>query len=164
MKLAYTLLATVRGIPQLFYGDEMMFATGKGYKSDGELRMDFPGGWQGDEKDLFTEEGRQGTDAELYDYARKLFRWRKDNEVIHDGRTMHFLTRDNTYAFFRYNDAGKVFVYINNSLDEKTIPWSHYAEIASGLGEGTNVLTGEKVTVTDSTVVGPCSALVVDYR
>ena len=164
MKLAYTLLATVRGIPQLFYGDEMMFATGKGYKSDGELRMDFPGGWQGDEKDLFTEEGRQGTDAELYDYARKLFRWRKDNEVIHDGRTMHFLTRDNTYAFFRYNDAGKVFVYINNSLDEKTIPWSHYAEIASSLGEGTNVLTGEKVTVTDSTVVGPCSALVVDYR
>ena len=164
MKLAYTLLATVRGIPQLFYGDEMMFATGKGYKSDGELRMDFPGGWQGDEKDLFTEEGRQGTDAELYDYARKLFRWRKDNDVIHDGRTMHFLTRDNTYAFFRYNDAGKVFVYINNSLEEKTIPWSHYAEIASSLGEGTNVLTGEKVTVTDSTVVGPCSALVVDYR
>ncbi|MCR5133251.1 MAG: glycoside hydrolase family 13 protein [Bacteroidales bacterium] len=164
MKLAYTLLATVRGIPQLFYGDEMMFATGKGYKSDGELRMDFPGGWQGDEKNLFTEEGRQGTDAELYEYARKLFRWRKDNDVIHDGRTMHFLTRDNTYAFFRYNDSGKVFVYINNSLDEKTIPWSHYAEIASGLGEGTNVLTGEKVTVTDSTVVGPCSALVVDYR
>jgi glycosidase len=164
MKLAYTLLATVRGIPQLFYGDEMMFATGKGYKSDGELRMDFPGGWQGDEKDLFTEEGRQGTDAELYEYARKLFRWRKDNDVIHDGRTMHFLTRDNTYAFFRYNDSGKVFVYINNSLDEKTIPWSHYAEIASGLGEGTNVLTGEMVTVTDSTVVGPCSALVVDYR
>ncbi len=164
MKLAYTLLATVRGIPQLFYGDEMMFSTGKGYKSDGELRMDFPGGWQGDEKDLFTEEGRQGTDAELYEYARKLFRWRKDNDVIHDGRTMHFLTRDNTYAFFRYNDSGKVFVYINNSLEEKTIPWSHYAEIASGLGEGTNVLTGEKVTVTDSTVVGPCSALVVDYR
>ena len=164
MKLALTLLATVRGIPQLFYGDEMMFATGKGYKSDGELRMDFPGGWQGDATNLFTEEGRQGTDAELYDYASKLFRWRKDNDVIHNGRTMHFLTRDNTYAFFRYNDGGKVFVFINNSLDEKPVPWSHYAEIASGLGEGTNVVTGEKMTVTDSTVVGPCSALVVDYR
>ena len=164
MKIAMTLLATVRGIPQLFYGDEMMFATGKNYKSDGELRMDFPGGWKGDGKDLFSEEGRQGTDAELHDYARKLFNWRKDNEVIHDGRTMHFLTRDNTYAFFRYNDSGKVFVYVNNSLDEKTVPWSHYAEIASGLGEGTNVLTGETMAVTDSTVVGPCSALVVDYR
>ena len=164
MKLAYTLLATVRGIPQLFYGDEMMFATGKNYKSDGELRMDFPGGWKGDAKNLFSEEGRQGTDADLHDYAANLFRWRKDNDVIHNGKTMHFLTRDNTYAFFRYNETGKVFVFINNSLDEKTVPWSHYAEIASDLGEGKNVITGEMVTVSDSTVVGPCSAIVVDYR
>ena len=164
MKIGYTLLATVRGIPQLFYGDEMMFATGKDYKSDPELRMDFPGGWAGDEKDLVSEEDRTGIEAELHDYVKNLFQWRKGKDVIHNGRTMHFMTRDNTYAFFRYNDAEKVFVYVNNNPAGVTVPWSHYAEIASDLGEGRNVLTGEKVTVTDSTVVPACSTLVVEYN
>ena len=164
MKIGYTLLATVRGIPQLFYGDEMMFATGKEYKSDPELRMDFPGGWEGDERDLFSAEGRTGVEAELHDYVKTLFQWRKGKDVIHNGKTVHFMTRDNTYAFFRYNDKEKVFVYVNNNPEEVTIPWSHYAEIASGLGEGTNVLTGEKVTISDSTVVPASTALVVEYN
>lgn len=176
LKIAYTLLATVRGIPQIFYGDEMGFATGKTYKSDGELRMDFPGGWEGDKVDLFTEEGRasatvtvggktipQGQLAELHDYAKTLFQWRKTKDVIHIGRTMHFLGRDNTYAFFRYNDTDKVFVYVNNSPEPKTIPWSHYSEITSGLTTGRNVLTGEPVQISDSTVVPPSTALVVEY-
>ena len=176
MKIAYTLLATVRGIPQIFYGDEMGFATGKDYKSDGELRMDFPGGWEGDKVDLFSEEGRSsavvsvggkaipaGQLAELHDYAKTLFQWRKGKEVIHNGRTMHFIGRDNTYAFFRYNDTDKVFVYVNNSLEPKTIPWSHYAEIASDLKTGRNVLTGEPVHLSDSTIVPPSTALVVEY-
>ncbi len=176
LKIALTLLATVRGIPQLFYGDEMMFATGKPYKSDGELRMDFPGGWEGDDVDLFSEEGRAaaavsvggkkipaGLLAELHDYARTLFQWRKDKDVIHNGRTMHFLGRDNTYAFFRYNDTDKVFVFVNNSLEPKNIPWSHYAEIASGLGAGLNVVTGETVEISDSTVVEPSGVLAVEF-
>ncbi|MBR5660331.1 MAG: glycoside hydrolase family 13 protein [Bacteroidales bacterium] len=163
MKIGYTLLATIRGIPQLFYGDEMMFATGKNYKSDGELRMDFPGGWAGDPVNLFTEEGRTGVEAELHDYVKTLFQWRKGKDVIHNGKTKHFMSRDNTYAFFRYNDTEKVFVYVNASPEERTIPWSHYAEIASNLGAGTNVLTGEKVTITDATVVPACTALVVEY-
>ncbi len=176
LKIAYILLATIRGIPQIFYGDEMGFATGKAYKSDGELRMDFPGGWEGDKVDLFTEEGRasatvsvggktipQGQLAELHDYAKTLFRWRKDKEVIHNGRTMHFIGRDNTYAFFRYNDTDKVFVFVNNSPEPRTVPWSHYAEIAAGLEDGRDVLTGETVRISDSTVIPPSTALVVEY-
>ncbi len=176
LKIACALLATVRGIPQIFYGDEMGFATGKTYKSDGELRMDFPGGWEGDKVDLFTEEGRasatvsvggktipQGQLAELHDYAKTLFRWRKGKEVIHGGRTMHFLGRDNTYAFFRYNDTDKVFVFVNNSPEPRNIPWSHYSEIAADLKDGRDVLTGETVRISDSTVVPPSTALVVEY-
>jgi len=140
------------------------------------LRMDFPGGWEGDKVDLFTEEGRasatvnvggktipQGQLAELHDYAKTLFQWRKTKDVIHTGRTMHFLGRDNTYAFFRYNDTDKVFVYVNNSPEPKTIPWSHYSEIASDLTTGRNVLTGAPVQLSDSTIVPPSTALVVEY-
>ena len=100
----------------------------------------------------------------MHDYVKKLFRWRKDKKVIHEGRTMHFLTRDNTYAYFRYDGTDAVFVFINNSRGKKHVPWSHYAEIAEGLHDGRNVVTGEPVTVSDTTVVGPRQVLVVEYR
>ena len=176
-KIAMTLMATMRGIPQILYGDEMMFVSKDRSQGHGGLRVAFPGGWSGDAIDLFSFEGRaaaavntdgnpvqQGQMEELHDFTRKLFQWRKGKEVIHNGKTMHFLSRDNTYGYFRYNDTDAVFVYINNSRGKKHIPWSHYAEIADGLHDGRNVITGESVTVSDSTVVGPRQVLVVEYK
>ena len=175
-RIALAMMATMRGIPQIFYGDEMMFVSKDRSQGHGGLRVDFPGGWQDDEMNLFSPEGRaeaavntdgrpvpEGFAADMHDYARKLFQWRKGKPVIHHGKTMHFLTRDNTYAYFRYDDTDAVFVFINNSRGKKTVPWSHYAEIASGLHAGRNVVTGEPVEVSDSTVVGPRQVLIVEY-
>ena len=77
---------------------------------------------------------------------------------------MHFMTRDNTYAYFRYDEDDMVFVYINNSLESKNIPWSYYKEINEGLAEGVNVMTGEPCVVSDATVVAPQSVLIVEYK
>ena len=172
MKIAFTLLATLRGIPQMFYGDELMFVTGNPRRDDGRLRMDFPGGWAGDPVDLFTEEGRAKAAADstwahaadLHDYVRTLFQWRKGSSAVQNGRTLHFIPEKNTYGYFRYDDRETVFVFINNSDEEVTVPWTRFREISEGLGEGVNVLTGERVTVSDATRVAPQSALVVDYR
>ena len=177
LKLVMAMMATMRGFPQIFAGDEMMFVSRDRSQGHGGLRVDFPGGWAGDKENWFTEEGRKaaltGTDgkpvaagqvAELHDFTRKLFQWRKGKGVIHDGKTLHFLTRDNTYAYFRYNADEAVFVFINNSRGRKSIPWSHYAEIADGLYDGHDVMTGEAVEVNDATVVGPRQALVVEYK
>lgn len=177
LKLVMTMMATMRGFPQIFAGDEMMFVSKDKSQGHGGLRVDFPGGWAGDKENWFTEEGRKaaltGTDgkpvaagqvAELHDFTRKLFQWRKGKGVIHDGKTLHFLTRDNTYAYFRYNADEAVFVFINNSRGRKSVPWSHYAEIADGLYDGYDVMTGEAVEVNDATVVGPRQALVVEYK
>ena len=176
-KIAIAMMATMRGIPQMFYGDEMMFVSRDRSQGHGGLRVDFPGGWAGDKVNLFTAGGRaraavntdgkpvpEGFAADMHDYTRTLFQWRKGKKVIHDGRTMHFLTRDNTYAYFRYDDTDAVFVFINNSRGKKHIPWSHYAEIADGLHDGRNVLTGESAEVSDSTVVGPRQVLIVEYK
>ncbi len=84
--------------------------------------------------------------------------------MIHNGRTMHFLSRDNTYAYFRYDDTDAVFVFINNSRGRRQVPWSHYAEIASTLREGRDVVTGEAATIDDGTVVGPRQALIVEFK
>ncbi|MBO5581528.1 MAG: glycoside hydrolase family 13 protein [Bacteroidales bacterium] len=172
MKIAFTLLATLRGIPQMFYGDELMFVTGDPRRDDGRLRMDFPGGWPGDPVDLFTEEGRAKAAADstwahaadLHDYVRTLFQWRKGSSAVQNGRTLHFIPEKNTYGYFRYDGRETVFVFINNSDEEVTVPWTRFREMSESLGEGVNVLTGERVTVSDATRVAPQSALVVDYR
>ncbi|MBQ2969843.1 MAG: glycoside hydrolase family 13 protein [Bacteroidaceae bacterium] len=166
--MALAMLATMRGIPQLFAGDEMMFVSKDPSQGHGGLRVDFPGGWPGDKVNLFTPEGREKDSlspaSPLHDYARKLFQWRKTKEVIHNGKTLHFMTRDNTYAYFRYNDEEAVFVYINNSQEAKRIPWDYYSEITQSLTNGRNVITGEPITFYKNTYVASEDALVVEFK
>ena len=180
MKLALTLLATLRGIPQLYYGDEMMFLERKDCQPhDGAKRIDFPGGWEGDACDLFTAEGRASAPemyaaaAELHDYTRILFRWRKGCKAVQEGKTLHFLSRrnvgphnitDNCYAFFRYTDTEAVFVYINNTAEPRVLDWNHYREFVSGPVSGTEIISGEPVTLRDGLSVAPRSAIVVEFK
>ena len=177
-KAMMVLFATVRGIPQIFSGDEMMFSSVDPKTGHPGLRVDFPGGWEGDSFDFFTDEGRaaanvdfdgqpieKGMRKELYDFSRNLFQWRKNADVIHHGKTKHFIPTNEGYGYFRYNDDDTVFVFINTSPTETiNVPWSHYAEISDGLEEGRNVLTGETVTISDDTQVGPMQTLVIEYR
>lgn len=175
-KAMMTLFATVRGIPQIFSGDEMMFSSANPSTGHPGLRVDFPGGWDGDQFDFFTDEGRAAADTdfdgtpiekgmrkELYDFSRKLFQWRKNADVIHNGKTLHFIPVNEGYGYFRYDDNDVVFVFINPSDKTINVPWSHYAEITDGLGTGTDVMTGEKVTLSDSTQVGPMQTLLIQY-
>ena len=179
MKLAIAMLATIRGIPQLYYGDEMMFLERRDCIShDGAKRIDFPGGWEGDKVDLFSAEGRAAADglysdaAELHDYTRTLFQWRKGCKAVQEGKTLQFLSRhneydrnitDNSYAFFRYTTDDAVFVYINNNFEERALDWNHYREFVSGPVEGRNVLTGENITLQDGVTVPAKSALIVEF-
>ena len=164
VKIAMTLLATMRGIPQFFTGDEWMMRSVDLSQGHGGLRTDSPGGWPTDKVDYFDAEQLTGDAAEVYRHVKKLFNWRKTKPVIHHGRTLHFGTRDNTYAYFRYDATDAVFVYVNNSRGKRQIPWSNYAEITEGLTEGRNVLTGESVMISDTTTVGPREALIVEFK
>ena len=163
MKIVHTLLCTMRGMPQMLYGDELMFRSTDRSMGHPTLRVDFPGGWAEDSVNLFDASQHAGDQKEIFDYTRHLANWRKTKEVIHSGKTLHFIDRDNTYAFFRYNDTDVVFVYINNSNDTRNVPWSRYSEISSGLVEGRNVVTGEVVDMQNMSVE-PMSALVVEFE
>ena len=163
MKIVHTLLATLRGMPQILYGDELMFRSTDRSKGHPTLRVDFPGGWDGDAQNLFDKAQHSGAQKDVYDYTRAIMNWRKTKDVIHSGKTMHFIDRDNTYAYFRYDDNDVVFVYINNTDSVREIPWARYAEIAEGLTEGRDVITGEIVTMSGAKVA-PMSALVVEFQ
>ena len=151
-KLAYTLLATMRGIPQVFAGDEYDMHSSDMSKGHSTLRMPLP------MPDQLTDEQR-----DMFDYQSRLLRWRKAELVIHTGRTMHFLSHDNTYAFFRYNDDEAVFVFANASNETRTIPTAHYAEILGKYNPvGTDVLTGKSVDLSQTGIeVSPVSTLIV---
>ena len=137
VKLGYVLLATMRGIPQVLYGDEyaMTSANKEDVGNHSYLRAPLP---QGDEVTARMQD--------MYDFQSKLFQWRKNEPVLHWGKTMHFLSRNNTYAFFRYNEKEAVFVFANGAEEARTIPTETYAEILSKYNAvGVNPMTGEKV-------------------
>lgn len=163
MKIVATLLCTLRGMPQMLYGDELMFRSTDRSKGHPTLRVDFPGGWQDDERNLFDAAQHVGDEKAVFDFTRRLMNWRKSKEVIHSGRTLHFIDRNNTYAYFRYNEREVVFVYVNNSNVTHEIPWSRYAEISEGLTVGRDVITGEEVTMAGKSVE-PMSTLIVEFE
>jgi glycosidase len=146
------MLATMRGIPQVFYGDEYGMKSADRSLGHSTLRMPLPLGEE------VTAEMQ-----DMCDYHTRLFQWRKGESVIHTGKTMHFITRDNTYAYFRYNENEAVFVYLNASEENRTIPTAHYAEILSKYNPvGVDVITGETVDLNKTDLVAaPLSALVV---
>ena len=153
VKLAYVLLATMRGIPQVLYGDEyaMTSANTEDVNNHSYLRAPLP---QGDE---VTAEMQN-----MFDFQSRLFQWRKDEPVLHFGKTMHFLARNNTYAFFRYNDNEAVFVFANAAEEPRMIPAHTYQEILSRYNPvGFSPLTGEVVDLSQEIKVDGLSTVVV---
>ena len=153
MKLVYTLMATLRGFPQIFAGDELMVTSRDLSQGHGGLRVELPLDWESNP-----------TQKDLHDYFSTLFQWRKTSEAVQQGQTRHFISRDNTYAYFRYTDNEAVFVYVNNNPEERVLPWESYAEMTGVLkGEGRNVLTGEAFSP-EGMVVGGKSSLVIEFK
>jgi len=152
VKLAYVLLATMRGIPQLLYGDEYAMTANGAPDNHSLLRAPLP-------------QGEQVTPAmqEMFNFQSRLFQWRKNEPVLHFGRTMHFIGRNNTYAFFRYNDKEAVFVFANAAEEPRIIPTETYAEILGKYNAvGFSPLTGEIVDLNRKNIEVPAiSTLVV---
>ena len=99
---------------------------------------------------------------DMFDFQKRLFQFRKSEPIIHIGKTMHFITRDNTYAYFRYTDEGAVFVYLNASEENRTLPANNYKEILSKYNaQGIDILTDKQVEIKQGMVVSPLSAIVV---
>ncbi len=153
MKMVMTMMATLRGFPQIFAGDELMVVSRDRSQGHGGLRVEFPLDWEDN-----------ATQKELHDYFQTLFQWRKTSDAVHNGKTLHFLTRDNTYAYFRYTDDEAAFVYLNNNEAPRTLPWADYAEITGTLkGEGRVVTTGEKFNP-ENCVIPAKSSIVVEFK
>ena len=154
MKIVYTLMATLRGFPQIFAGDELMVVSRDRSQGHGGLRVEFPLDWE-----------RDPVMKDLHDTFRTLFRWRQTSTAVQQGRTVHFLRRDNTYAYFRLAEEEAVLVFVNNSAEEKEIPWQDYEEITVNLcSEGRDILSSEAVKAGEKVVIAPHTSKIIEFK
>jgi len=135
------ILTTIRGIPQIYYGSEVGMKGDKD-KGDADIRRDFPGGWKNDPINAFNPKERTPEQQQYHDVTARLLQWRKSTPVIHWGKTKQFIPQNNVWVYFRYDDTDTVMVIVNNSLEEVSIPVSHYAEMLIGFQTASDVLTG----------------------
>lgn len=128
-KMALTLISTVRGIPQIYYGSEIGMKGSKMRRGDGDIRRDFPGGWKGDTQNAFNISEQTKEQKEFFDFTQKILNWRKNKDVIHTGKTRHFVPQNGVYVYFRYNKKEKVMVVINKNDKPQTLDLGYYSEI-----------------------------------
>jgi glycosidase len=117
LQLAYGLTLTLRGIPQLYYGDEIGMPGGP----DPDNRHDFPGGWSDDPKNAFTADGRTPQQQKIFSYVQTLLRLRREHPVLAQGRLWHLASDDSSYIFERDSEEEKVIVAFNNSKESRQL-------------------------------------------
>jgi neopullulanase len=162
-KMAFAWLLTFRGIPQMYYGNEILMA---GYTSpnDGYVRKDFPGGWPGDAANKFTAAGRTEKENALFNYIKTLANFRKSSSAIKTGKLMQYVPEDGVYVYFRYDKQQTIMCIMNQGPDAKEIDLNRFDERTKGFSSGKNVVTGSVMSITGKTKVPGMSMQVLELR
>lgn len=163
LKLGLAFYLTTRGIPQIFYGTEILM-NNPGTGEHGVIRSDFPGGWPGDAVNAFTGQGLTPKQKEIQAYLKKIQNWRKNKEVIHSGKLMHYVPENGIYVYFRYNDAESVMVILNKNDELKMLDTSRFAESLQGYSSGKDIISGEQISPLSTISVPAGSAMIIELK
>jgi glycosidase len=144
LKMGLTWLLTLRGIPQLYYGTEILMKNFKN-PTDALVREDFPGGWADDPKNKFTEAARTTLENQAFTHVSRLANFRKGSTALTTGKTMQFVPREGFYVYFRYNDQETVMVMANTGKKAVKPSWNVYAERVNGFKTARDIITGTEV-------------------
>ncbi|NNF32774.1 MAG: glycoside hydrolase family 13 protein [Saprospiraceae bacterium] len=158
--MAYFL--TMRGIPQVYYGTEILMSN-KGTDSHGVIRSDYPGGWEGDEVDVFNEEGLNAQQVEALNFNRKLNHWRTSSLPIQYGRLTHYFPKDGVYVYFRHLNQDVVMVVINKRKEASTLEMSSYKEMIGNATVAKDVLNGVDIKLGDKIELPPNVPLILEW-
>lgn len=162
-KLAMTFLLTTRGIPMIYYGTEYL-AEGEEHKGHGEIRKDFPGGWQTDSLNYFTASGRSPIQNEAFNYLQNLLKWRSTNKAVQFGKLKHFIPQNGVYVYFRELDNKKVMILLNNSSDAQSVETERFKESMKGVSRGRNIIGNKPFTFRNTILLEPRQALVIELE
>ena len=160
-RLGISFILTTRGIPQIYYGTELLM-TNPGNGDHGLIREDFPGGWPNDPVNAMTGKGLTAEQKETKKFFKTLLQWRKDNAAIHNGKLMHYAPDNGIYVYFRYLGDQKVMVVLSKNEEEVTLDLSRFREILSEGEPGTEILTGKQLILDDELQVPARTPMIIN--
>lgn len=149
-KQAIAFILTTRGIPQIYYGTEYLDHNNEGGEH-GYIRKDFPGGWAGDAKNFFAQQGMSEQQVDAYHYISKILNWRKTNDAVGKGKLVQFIPDGDTYTYFKVFNDKATMVVLNNG-DSRTLETKRFDEILKNFQGGTDVTTGIKYSFKDGKI------------
>ncbi|MBR1395690.1 MAG: glycoside hydrolase family 13 protein [Prevotella sp.] len=162
LKQALALLLTVRRIPQLYYGTEILM-NGTKEVTDGNVRRDFPGGFPGDSRNAFTREGRTRQEQQMFQWLSRLLHWRQGNKVITQGRQTQFIPYGGVYVVARRLEGRTVLTVLNGTTKAATMEVARYKEVVGEAARARDVLTGRYYDLKSNIEMKPRQSLVLEF-
>ncbi len=161
-RMAMLYLLTMRGIPQVYYGTEILMSSTDDH---GNIRSDFPGGWRGDRVDAFSGRGLSKKQRAAQDYLRQLLQWRQQRPVIHHGELVHFYPQDGVYTWIRYDEEMAVLAALNKGTEAVSLDLGRYRRYIGGQGTpGRDVLAGGKRVRGSETLLPPRGVVLLEFN
>ena len=162
LKQGLALLLTVKRIPQLYYGTEILM-NGTKQVTDGNVRKDFPGGFPGDTRNAFTKEGRTRAENSMFNWLSRLLHWRQNNPVITSGKMTQFIPYNGVYVVARKFGARGVMTILNGTSQSVDFEVNRYSEVIGNTRRGKDVPTGHYYDLTKDFKLKPRQALVLAF-
>lgn len=141
-KMGLEWLLTERGIPQLYYGTEVLMAGVS--NPDGLVRLDFPGGWAGDKRSAFTGESLTANEKAIQELVKKLGQYRLHSPALRYGKMMQYVPQGSLYVYFRYDPKQTILCAMNTGNAPATIDFGRFTERTKGSSQGVDVITGDR--------------------
>ncbi len=145
-KIGVGLLLTLRGIPQMYYGTEILMKNLKN-PSDAEVRRDFPGGFSGDSANKFSASGRTDQENEAFNYTKRLAGFRKTSSALSRGNTMQYIPQNGIYVYFRYDNRQTIMCILNSKETESVLDLSRFSERIGNFKNAKDVVSGNSVNL-----------------
>jgi neopullulanase len=159
-KSGIAFLLTMRGIPSLYYGTEILYS---GISDpDGKVRQDFEGGWKEDKVNKFTKSGRTAAENDAFEYVKKLANYRKNTSALQNGKLTHFVPEDGIYVYFRYDDEKTIIVIMNTNQETKQVKTNRFAEFLTGFSKGKNIISEEVLSIFPTIEINKNTTLVLE--
>ena len=166
LKQALALLLTVRRIPQIYYGTEIMM-NGTKEKTDGHVRKDFPGGFPGDKHNAFTRQGRTRAQQSMFNWLSRLLHWRRGNETIIRGYQTQFIPYNGIYVVTRRWHRNTVMTILNGTTQDAVLDISRYQELfddGQDVSRVQDIPTGRYYDLTKNLTLKPRQTLVLEFQ
>ncbi|MBK9734567.1 MAG: glycoside hydrolase family 13 protein [Saprospiraceae bacterium] len=163
-KMALAYLLTMRGIPQIYYGTEILMDNTGHHKNDGLIRSDFPGGWKGDRSNAFSGEGLTLDQIDMQKYLKQLLNFRKNSSVISKGKLIHFAPFNGIYVYFRYTNKELLMVVMNKNEKDVLVETNRFSEILDKKRVAKNVISSVSMDLKDPILIPGKTAQVFEIK